>query len=207
MTRPTEVKVALFDLDGVVVDTESQYTKFWEEIGKEYRPDIPDFAHIIKGTTLTDILSRYFQGVDTTEIVRRLDLFEENMIYCDIPGVVPFIESLREKGIRTAVVTSSNLPKMKSVFAKRPDLVSLFDAVFTAEDFKATKPDPDPYLHGAEAFSVSTDECVVFEDSVNGMASGRAADIYTIGLATTLPRDVVEPLCDHMIDNFVGFEL
>lgn len=207
MTGISELKVALFDLDGVVVDTESQYTRFWEMIGNEYRPDIPDFAHIIKGTTLVDILSRYFQGMDTEELVKRLDLFEKDMEYNDIPGVVPFIKSLRAKGVRTAVVTSSNRAKMKSFFSKRQDLLPLFDAVFTAEDFKATKPDPDPYLHGAAAFSVSTDECVVFEDSISGMASGKAAGIYTIGLATTLPRETVEPLCDRMIDNFVGFEL
>ena len=50
-------KVALFDLDGVVIDTEGQYTEFWETIGKRYCPEIPDFALRIKGMALVQILA------------------------------------------------------------------------------------------------------------------------------------------------------
>lgn len=54
------IKAALFDLDGVVFDTESQYSVFWGMIGKEYHPEIPDFAQIIKGQTLVQIYDKYF---------------------------------------------------------------------------------------------------------------------------------------------------
>lgn len=54
------IKAALFDLDGVVFDTESQYSVFWGMIGKEYHPEISDFAQIIKGQTLVQIYDKYF---------------------------------------------------------------------------------------------------------------------------------------------------
>lgn len=53
---------ALFDLDGVIVDTEPQYTKFWEKIGNEHLPEQPDFSRAIKGNTLVQIYERYFPG-------------------------------------------------------------------------------------------------------------------------------------------------
>lgn len=54
------IKAALFDLDGVVLDTETQYSVFWGMIGKEYHPELPDFALRIKGQTLVQIYDKYF---------------------------------------------------------------------------------------------------------------------------------------------------
>ena len=60
----TKTKAALFDFDGVVMDTESQYTIFWNEIGRQYHPEIKDFGLIIKGQTLTQIYDKHFYGMD-----------------------------------------------------------------------------------------------------------------------------------------------
>ena len=58
---PCDFRVALFDLDGTLIDTESQYSVFWNRMQRQFFPDEPDFANRIKGTTLTDILDRYFR--------------------------------------------------------------------------------------------------------------------------------------------------
>ena len=55
-----QLKVALFDLDGTLVDTEGQYTQFWGRMARRYRPDVPQLEYLIKGTTLTQIFERYF---------------------------------------------------------------------------------------------------------------------------------------------------
>ena len=87
------IKAALFDLDGVVFETESQYTIFWGMIGREYHPEMPDFAHRIKGQTLVQIYDKYFSDAQTfahiegftsvaeeqAKITVRLDEYERNM--------------------------------------------------------------------------------------------------------------------------------
>lgn len=197
---------ALFDLDGVVLDTERQYNIIWGRIGKKYHPEIPNFAKIIKGTTLTHILSTYFPNEkDRQEVEKMLYNFEANeMKYDFIPGVKAYILSLRNVGVPTAVVTSSNEDKMRDVRSHIEDFDTLFDAVVTAEMTARSKPEPDCFLKGAELLHHDADECVVFEDSQNGIKAGRAAGMMTVGVATTFGREVVAELADIVIDNFVG---
>ncbi|MBQ8968350.1 MAG: HAD family phosphatase [Bacteroidaceae bacterium] len=201
-----DFRAALFDLDGVVLDTESQYSKFWWQMGRVFRPDIPDFSLRIKGQTLRQIFDAWFDGEteQQAEITRRLNDFEAQMSYIYIKGTRAYVERLRLVGIPTAIVTSSNRPKMEAVYRARPELPMLFDKILTAEDFAESKPSPDCYLRGAAAFGLKAGDCVVFEDSVNGLKAGRASGAYVVGLATTNPREVIEPLCDEVIDNFLG---
>ena len=63
----TKCVAALFDFDGVVMDTESQYSIFWNEVGKKYHPEYEEFGKIIKGQTLQQIYDRYFQGMEHEE--------------------------------------------------------------------------------------------------------------------------------------------
>ncbi len=197
---------ALFDLDGVVLDTESQYTVCWDRIGKVYKPDIPQFAHLIKGQTLTQIFDRYFKDEEKAqhEIENQLIEFEKNMDYAYIPGVVAFITDLKRHQINTAIVTSSNQQKMANVYQRHPEFETFFDVILTSEDFKQSKPDPDCYLTAAAHFSVSHNQCVVFEDSINGLKAGKAAQMKVCGLATTNAVEVIEPLSDMVMNDFVG---
>ena len=105
---------ALFDLDGVVFDTESQYSLFWGMKGKTYHPEVEHFENVIKGQTLVQIFDRWFAGCDDVQrkIAGELEDFERNMAYDYVPGVEDFLRDLRRAGIRTAVVTSSNDDKM-----------------------------------------------------------------------------------------------
>lgn len=200
-----EIKAALFDFDGVVCDTESQYTVFWGEICREYHPEHPGLEIEIKGSTLEQIYDRWFSGALASvreSITERLDRFEAQMDYTCISGFEPFVSNLRQRGIMTAVVTSSNIPKMQSVYAKRPEFRQFFDAILTSEDFAKSKPDPDCYLRAAQRFGVSPSDCVVFEDSFNGLKSGRAAGMYVVGLATTNTADAIRNYCDEVIPDF-----
>ena len=63
----TKCIVALFDFDGVVMDTESQYTVFWNEVGKKFHPECKTFGAMIKGQTLAQIYGKYFQGMETEQ--------------------------------------------------------------------------------------------------------------------------------------------
>ncbi|MFR2733120.1 HAD family hydrolase [Hoylesella buccalis] len=197
---------ALFDLDGVVLDTESQYTVCWNRIGKVYKPDMPHFAHLIKGQTLTQIFDRYFKDEEKAqhEIENQLIEFEKNMDYSYISGVIAFIKDLKQHHVKTAIVTSSNQQKMANVYQCHPEFETLFDVILTSEDFKRSKPEPDCYLTAAAHFAVSHNQCVVFEDSINGLKAGNAAQMKVCGLVTTNSVELIEPLSDMVINDFVG---
>lgn len=108
--------VVLFDLDGVVLDTESQYTVLWNNIGKKYG-DVGEIGRLSKGQTLTHILDTYFKGQTELQkhIIEELYEFEQNMSYAPIPGVMEFMKQLKAASVPTAVVTSSNKAKMENV--------------------------------------------------------------------------------------------
>lgn len=204
------VKAALFDLDGVVLDTESQYSQFWGGIiGREYHPEVPDFGDQIKGQTLTQIYDGWFAGQDALQavITERLNQFEQQMHFPFIPGFLPVVQALRSAGVATAIVTSSNQPKMRQVYRSQPNLPALFDHVLTSEDFSASKPDPSCYLLAAARCGARPAECVVFEDSINGLKAGRASGAFVVGLATTNPSQVIAPLADLIINDFTDLHI
>ena len=202
-----QLKAALFDLDGVVFDTEPQYSIFWGEQCRRYHPEHPGLEHEIKGQTLTQIYDSWFSGSLLDEqpvITERLNAYEQQMDYDYINGFLAFVDDLHRHGVKTAVVTSSNMPKMESVYHKQPGFKQLFDAILTSEDFEQSKPDPECYLKAAQKLGVSPDECVVFEDSINGLRSGRAACMKIVGLLTTNPPEIVVPLSDIQMADYVG---
>lgn len=203
------VKACLFDLDGVVFDTEPLYTLFWRNLDKRLRPNIDNFEHIIKGQTLVQIYDKYFTGDEDKqkEVTTLLYEYEQNMSFNYIACFEDFVKDVRSKGIKTAVVTSSNLEKMLNVYNKHPEFKGYFDEILTSEDFKESKPSPDCYLKAAARFDVSPKECIVFEDSFNGLRSGIASGARVIGLATTNPVAEIEPYTKEVISNYDGFTL
>lgn len=202
--REINFKVALFDLDGVVFDTESQYTIFWGGQCRKYHPEIPGLEHTIKGQTLVQIFDKYFADVKSEQplIVKQLHDFERNMDYRYIAGLTDYISHIKLLGVKTAIVTSSNKDKMEAVSKVHPELNDYFDAIFTSEDFERSKPDPDCYLKGASYFGVDSADCVVFEDSFNGLKAGRAANMRVVGLATTNAAADIKPYADIVINDF-----
>lgn len=203
------MKAALFDLDGVIFDTEPQYTIFWGREARRYHPEIPDLEYRIKGQTLVQIFDGQFADVkdEQPQIVERLNEFERNMEFNYVAGVEEYLRQLRERGIRTAVVTSSNKAKMESLVRVHPEFPEFFDAILTSEDFEYSKPHPDCYLKAAKRFGLTPDDCVVFEDSFNGLKSGRAAGMFVYGLATSNPADAIAPYCDQVIADFNSLTL
>ena len=199
------MKAALFDLDGVVFDTEPQYTEFWGSQCRLYHPEHPGLEYEIKGSTLTQIYDHWFIGPleSVRDIVtERLNVFEAQMRFEYIPGYEALIADLHEHDVRTAVVTSSNRSKMESVYRAQPGFRGLFDAILTSEDFEFSKPHPDCYLKAASRFGVRPDECIVFEDSFKGLKSGRVAGMKVVGVATTNAKELIAEYSDIQITDY-----
>lgn len=119
------MKAALFDLDGVVFDTEPQYSIFWGAQCREFHPEHPGLEHEIKGQTLVQIYDAWFSGPLADKqalITERLNEYEQQMSYDYLAGFEQYILGLRAQGVKTAVVTSSNQPKMEAVYKSHPEL-------------------------------------------------------------------------------------
>lgn len=199
-----KISTLLFDFDGVVVDTESQYSRFWDATALQYGAYVENFSLKIKGMPLDEIFSTYFPHCtnDTFSKIRQdLLAFEKALDFSQINGVVNFLQEARKKGYSTGLVTSSSSDKMKNVFSTT-SYGELFDTLITAQDITRGKPDPMCYLLAAQRLDATPSECAVFEDSMTGLKAGNAANMRVIGLSTTFPRDMVEPLSYATIDDF-----
>lgn len=198
---------ALFDFDGVIMDTEPQYTLFWDAIGQVYYPEIPNFGHHIKGQSLKELYKNYFGEVEGLQdhITQKLLEFEGQMHFEYIAGAAEFIRELRERGVRLAIVTSSNDAKMANAYREHPEILSMVDAIITADRVTHSKPHPECFLLGAETLDVPVENCIVFEDSFHGIEAGNRAGMKVIGLATTNPAEAIAEKVNLTIPDFVDF--
>ena len=140
-------------------------------------------------------------------ITSRLNDYERRMSFPYIAGVQEFIISLHQRGLHTAVVTSSNHEKMARVYEQHPEFKGLFDAILTSEDFLHSKPHPDCYLRAMARFGATPVEAVVFEDSINGLRSGRDSGALVVALTTSHSAEMLKALSDYQIPDFTNFSL
>lgn len=185
------IDTVLFDFDGVVADTEPSYDLFWNSKAEKFNLGFENFAAMIKGETLRNIIGEYFKCASDSEkaaIAKDLDAFEQEMPYKEIPGSANFIRILKERGFKLGLVTSSSMHKMKYALAKL-GLENCFDAIVTGDSIKEGKPNPQCYITAAQMLKSDPSNCAVFEDSINGMRAALGAKMRLFALSTTLPRE------------------
>ena len=197
---------ALFDLDGVIIDSEKLYTEFYRQLGIDYGIPDSNFAMNIKGSTIEKILTTYFPTPEASaDVLRRINKFEEEMDYPVCEGVLDFLSELKQRNIKAAIVTSSSREKMNKLWRIHPELRDFFDAIVTGSDVQRSKPDPQGYQIAAERIGCDPACCYVFEDSISGLEAGLASGATVVGLATTLPEERIKDKAHVVIDTFAGF--
>lgn len=193
------IKGVLFDLDGVLIDTEGTYTQFWEAVDRRFPTGVEGFAQVIKGSNLHNILHTYFPSEKLREqVARLLDDFQRDMRYDYFPGAIELLHDLKGNGIARCIVTSSDKRKMESLYIQHPDFPTHFDAIVTGNMVSEPKPSPECFLLGAKMLGLNIGQCVVIEDSINGLKAGMASGARVIGLATTCTREAIAPHC-HLV--------
>lgn len=198
----------LFDLDGVLIDSERMYTKIWEAIEEQWPTGIDNFAYKIKGTTLEDILDHYFPDKDVrSKVVDELYRLEGLMIYTPMPGAVELLEALRSRDIPVALVTSSNDLKMQHLWSDMPGLKDMFDVIITGDEVTHSKPNPEGYLTAAARLGVDPQRCAVFEDSLQGVKAGKAAGAFVVGVAGTLKAEDIAPYSDVVVNGVAEVDI
>lgn len=187
----------LFDLDGVLIDSEEQYSRLWRSIDRIHPSGIPDFERVIKGTTLYNILSTYYPDPQVREDVHRMCLQgESDIVYGYAPGARQLLDDLRETGVKVAMVTSSDGDKMQHLWHNLPGLKAYFHTIIDGEAVTRSKPDPEGYLLAAARLGLDPSHCIVVEDSLTGMMAGRRAGCRVLGLSCTLGEESVAGKAD-----------
>ena len=187
VTTDTATPAALFDMDGVVVTTESLKATAHAETVRRLGGTVErGFYAGVMGGTHEIVRAAYMrEGGINPNPLRYTGLYGE--IYRElveasleaVPGVLPVLGALRAEGFRTALVTSSRKHMVEQIFRLLP-LAPCFDAVLAAEDTPRHKPAPDPYLLGLERLGAEAGRAVVFEDSDAGASAAVAARIPVI---------------------------
>lgn len=181
-----KIKALLFDLDGTLIDSEFFHYECWNEILNEsgisltYDDWLKNYAGVPLPTNAKNLIERYHITADLAQIIeRREKLTLERLKTKDVnlmPYVEGFLKEFSEKGYTMALVTSSPRQDVDAIF-KRNGIGSYFKMIITRSDVTKSKPDPESYLVCCEKLSLAAEECLVFEDTINGVRSAKAAGL------------------------------
>lgn len=206
----------LFDMDGVICDTNPYHLKAWEKFAEKHQLNLEgkDLGYYIYGRTNRDALQLFikdkaFANGNNFSNDQLTDLSEEKeALFRDIyrdhveltSGLKSFLEELKKASVPMALASNAPISNIDFIL-DATGTRSYFDAVVDASQVTKGKPDPQIYLRAAEILKISPDNCVVMEDSTVGVEAGQKAGMKVIGITTTHSREELDHT-DLVIDNF-----
>lgn len=205
------IKTVIFDMDGVIVDTEPvhkyAYFKHFDELGIEVSEAM--YASFTGNSTrnvfqrIKDTFNLEHEVEDL--ILRKRHLFNEAFDTKPdlelIEGVHNLIKNLHENGMQLILASSASKSTIQRVF-NRFDLHQYFTHTVSGEDFPKSKPHPAIFLHAASLSEVPKEHCIVIEDSTNGVQASKAAEIFCIGYHSENSKHQDLSLADYIIHHF-----
>jgi HAD superfamily hydrolase (TIGR01509 family) len=212
------IKTVIFDMDGVIVDTELVHRyAYFKQFG-ELNIDVPEEMY----TSLTGLSTRntfqkikdHFQLEQEVEdlILRKRSIFndafdsKEDLALLD--GVENLIKDFHQNGMQLIVASSASKVTIDRVFT-RFNLHQYFSHIVSGEDFPKSKPHPAIFLHAASLSTAPKENCIVIEDSTNGVKAAKAADIFCVGYNSFHSKDQDLSLADVVVNHFdeLNFEI
>ena len=202
---------AIFDWDGVIVDSSAQHEEAWERFAEENGLPLPP-GHFKRGFGMKNefIIPNLYKWTDQPEEINRLSLRKEALYrelvfqrgLSALPGVVPWLDQLQAANIQCAVGSSTPRLNIEAVL-KVIKLENRFQVIVTSEDVKHGKPDPEVFLRAAEGFGVPASRCVVFEDAFVGIEAAVRGGMKVVAVATTNPLESLgrADLAVHRLDE------
>lgn len=180
------VGAVLFDMDGVLIDTNAAVMQLWRRVGSLVGRELSDneLRADVLGCTPEHTVERLF--CTQPEAARRwlleeIRAGEPTLTYQPLPGAARLVRALAAAGVPLALVTSASAGRAAAVLDAL-DVKECFKVMVTWGDVERGKPDPQSYLLAASRLGVCPAECVVFEDSVNGVRAAVAAGTICVGV-------------------------
>ena len=211
------IKTVIFDMDGVIVDTEPvhkyAYYQHFNELDIEVSEQLyASFTGNSTRNVFQKIKDTFNLEHDVEELIlRKRHLFNEAFDTKPdlelIEGVHDLIKNLHGNGMQLILASSASKSTINRVFT-RFDLYPYFTHTVSGEDFPKSKPDPAIFLHAASLSVVPKEHCIVIEDSTNGVQAAKSADIFCIGYHSDNSKHQDLSLADHIIHDFseIDFE-
>ena len=197
-------KGAIFDMDGLMFDTERLYKESWmilaEEFGQVPNPEFPVAVAGTAGETMRNVIHRYYPGVDAEAFMEACYQRVAGITAVSIPekrGLRKILEGLKARGLKLAVASSSPKETIEHNL-NTAGVRDYFDAVVSSihPDIKDGKPAPDVFLFAAKQLGIPPEDCYVLEDSLNGIRAGYAAGAVSIMIPDTMePTAEIRRLC------------
>ena len=209
------LKAVIFDMDGVLIDSEPVHYQANKEIMEEfgYSLDYEYYKGFI-GSTLTHMWETLKKKYDIKKDIKELNAMSEKYSrdvvkrdgYINIPGACELVKMFNKNGIKLAVASSSSAYIIEDVLNSL-DIKEYFDAVVSGENIKNPKPAPDIFLAAAEKIGVSPEECIVIEDSANGVNGAQKAGMTAVGYINPNSGDQNLSNADYLVESFEGLEM
>ena len=185
---------AIFDMDGLLTDTEKFYSQSWRETARFFGQDWVDgFDKFVAGTNgekMLEVIHAHFPNVDAQTFMDYCIANQKRLVKDELremPGALDIVRFFRERGVKTAIASSSAIDAIRGNLS-RLGMLELFDAVISGQEVAHGKPAPDIFLLAAKKINLAPEDCYVFEDGINGCVAGIAA-----GCATVMIPDLFQP--------------
>ena len=191
------VKAVIFDMDGLILDTEKHLVKYWcqaaNEAGfpmqREHALNIRSLARKYAIPYLQGVFGEEFDYVSIR--TRRMELMTQELEASGLEtkkGIRELLKFLKERGIPAAVATATDFERTKD-YLSRVGIFECFDRIVCATMVENGKPKPDIYLYAAQQLGLPPEQCMALEDSPNGVRSASAAGCMTVMVPDLTPPD------------------
>tara|TARA_R110002096_G_scaffold12004_7_gene43651 strand:- start:4930 stop:5586 length:657 start_codon:yes stop_codon:yes gene_type:complete len=184
------LKAVIFDMDGVIIDSEPLHYYAYYKMFDDVNIEVSDaFYESLTGKSTLNVCKQVkdtFNLIESPEYLVSLKrkhyeyIFENDKTFGLIDGVLDLIKDYHSNGLTLVLGSSASMPNIERVF-KRFDLNQYFQAKLSGADLKASKPHPEIFIKAAEASGFKAGECMVIEDSTNGIEAANGAGIFSIG--------------------------
>ncbi len=180
----------LFDLDGTLIDSDPLHARIFVDLFAKRGIEIDEAFYLarIHGRHNTDIFREFLPDEDPFDMHLTKEAAFRETLPSEVPampGVAALIVRARVRGVKLAVVT--NAPRLNAdAMLRATGLVEAFDTVIVGEECARGKPDPAPYNAALDVLEIRAEDALAFEDSPSGLASARAAGLYTVGIRSSL---------------------